>query len=54
MIGDKKIDVQMGKNASVKTILVLTGNGMNEKENTNADYIAKDLADAAKWILNNN
>lgn len=54
MIGDKKIDVQMGKNAGVKTILVLTGNGMKEQENSNADYVAKDLLDAAKWVLSNN
>ncbi|MEK6947274.1 MAG: HAD family hydrolase [Nanoarchaeota archaeon] len=54
MIGDKNIDIQMGKNAGVKTILVLTGNGMKEKENSNADYIAKDLVEAAKWILNKN
>ena len=54
MIGDKKIDVQMGHNVGVKTILVLTGNGMKEKENSNADYIAKDLLDAAKWALSNN
>ena len=54
MVGDKKIDVEMGKNAGVKTILVLTGNGMKEKENSNADYVAKDLVDAAKWVLSNN
>ena len=53
MIGDKKIDVQMGQNAGVKTILVLTGNGMKEKEDSNADYIARDLLDAAKWIKEN-
>ncbi|MBI2541630.1 HAD family hydrolase [Candidatus Woesearchaeota archaeon] len=51
VIGDKKIDVDMGHNSGCKSILVLTGNGMKEKENANADYIAKDLIDAAKWIL---
>ena len=50
MIGDKKIDIQMGHNAGCKSILVLTGNGMKEKENSSADYTAKDLVDAAKWI----
>lgn len=54
MIGDKKIDIEMGKNARIKTILVLTGNGMKEKENSKADYVAKDLMDAAEWINENN
>lgn len=53
MIGDKKIDIEMGHNAGCKSILVLTGNGMNENENSKADYVAKDLLDAAKWILEN-
>ncbi len=51
MIGDKNIDIKMGHNASCKSILVLTGNGIKEKENSKADYVAKDLLDAAKWIL---
>lgn len=51
MVGDKKIDVQMGHNAGVKTILVLTGNGMKEKENAKVDYVASDLVCAAKWVL---
>ena len=53
MIGDKKIDIQMGHNAGCKSILVLTGNGMKEKENSEADYVAKDLLEAAKWIIKN-
>lgn len=53
IIGDKKIDVEMGHNAGCKSILVLTGNGMKEKENANADYAARDLIDAAKWIREN-
>ncbi len=51
MIGDRKIDIEMGHNAGCKSILVLTGNGMKEKENSNADYIADDLLDAAEWII---
>lgn len=50
MIGDRKRDVEMGRNAGCKTILVLTGKGIKEKNNANADYVAKDLLDAAKWI----
>lgn len=53
MIGDKSIDVEMGHNAGCKSILVLTGNGMKEKEHSKADCIAKDLLDAAEWIIKN-
>ncbi len=53
MIGDKKIDIDMGHNAGCKSILVLTGNGMQKKNESNADYVAKDLLDAAKWIRKN-
>lgn len=53
MIGDKKIDIEMGRNAGCKSILVLTGNGMKEKENSKADYVADDLLDAAKWMIRN-
>lgn len=53
MIGDKKIDIEMGHNAGCKSILVLTGNGMKEKEHSKADYVAKDLVNAAKWIMEN-
>jgi D-glycero-D-manno-heptose 1,7-bisphosphate phosphatase len=53
MIGDKKVDVEMGHNAGCKSILVLTGKGIKEKENSKADYIAKDLVDAARWVKGN-
>lgn len=53
IVGDKKIDIELGKNAGCRTILVLTGNGMKEKEGVKADFVAKDLIEAAKWILRN-
>jgi len=53
MIGNMKRDIEMGHNAGCKSIFVLTGKGMNEKENSNADYVAKDLVGAAKWIMKN-
>ncbi len=53
VIGDRKSDFEMGKNAGCKTINVLTGNGINDKDGINPDYFAKDLLDAAKWILRN-
>ena len=53
IIGDRKSDIELGKNAGSKTILVLSGNGINAKDEINPDYVAKDLLDATKWILKN-
>ena len=53
VIGDRKSDIELGKNAGCNTILVLTGNGVNAKNDVAPNYIAKDLLDAAKWILKN-
>lgn len=52
IIGDKWADVKCGKNFGIKAILVLTGKaGGNEKHKTEIEYIAKDLPDAAKYII---
>ncbi len=48
MIGDKKADVDMGRNAGCKTISVMTGKG----EKSEADYAAKNLVDAIDAIIN--
>jgi len=54
VIGDHPSDVEMGHKAGAKTIYVLTGHGQEHKENLKKyDYIAQDLIDAAKWILEN-
>ncbi len=53
VIGDKKSDIEMGRNAGCRTILVLTGHGKKEKDDVTADYVAKDLLDAAEWIRKN-
>ena len=59
MIGDKLSDVEFGKRAGCKSILVLTGYGKGELEynrekyNGDPDYIADDILDAAKWIVKN-
>ena len=50
-IGDRKSDFGMGKNAGCKTIHVLTGYGIKTRKKVKPDYFAKDLLDAAKWIL---
>ena len=53
VIGDRKSDFEMGRNAGCKTIHVLTGHGNNSKNDVKPDYFAKDLVDAAQWILKN-
>ena len=49
-LGDKASDVECGRNAGVKTILVQTGYGADENS-SNADWIARDLAQATEIIL---
>ena len=53
MIGDKSIDVEAGKRAGCRTILVKTGYGHEEIQRSQIEcgYIADDLYDAAKYIL---
>lgn len=50
-IGDKAIDVQCGRNAGVRTILVETGYGTAQKNECVPDAIAADLRAAADFIL---
>lgn len=52
MIGDMTIDIQTGKNAGMKTILLQTGAaGTDGKYEVQADYTAKDLLHAINYIL---
>ncbi|MBU0980350.1 MAG: HAD family hydrolase [Nanoarchaeota archaeon] len=52
LIGDKSIDIQMGMNAGVKTILVKTGYAGKEEGFTEVepDYVVEDLLEAAKIV----
>ena len=56
MVGDKTTDIEMGKNAGLKTVFVLTGKGegqkplLNEKKLT-PDHIGKDITEAVDWII---
>ncbi len=53
VIGDKKSDIELAENIGVKSILVLTGYGRSSfRDGVCASYIAEDLEDAAKFILN--
>lgn len=49
-IGDKESDIECGRNAGVKTILVRTGYGA-KADSVLAEYVAQDLAQAAEIIL---
>lgn len=52
IIGDTTIDIQMGINAGVKTVLLKTGEaGRDGKYNVEPDIISKNLLSAVKTIL---
>ena len=55
MIGDKNLDVELGLNAGIKPILVLTGYGKKHlpKLDRKPEFIAENLLEAVKIILNN-
>lgn len=55
-IGDTDADIQCGKNAGIKTILVKTGKGEEsfsilQKENNFPTFVAENLLNASKFIL---
>lgn len=55
MIGDKKGDLEAGKKAGLKSILVLTGYGKKIEEEIKGEYpIGKDLLDIATILKNKN
>ncbi len=49
-VGDKKADISCGRSAGMRTILVETGYGKNERD-AGADFIAPDVAAAVRLIL---
>ena len=49
-IGDKRSDIESGRNAGVKTVLVLTGYG-KDTDRSMADFVANNLTEAADLIL---
>ena len=54
MVGDKTSDMEMGKRAGMRTILVETGfKGEDGEYSGEPDYWAKDILDAAHFILKN-
>ncbi|HUT86259.1 MAG TPA: HAD family hydrolase [Elusimicrobiales bacterium] len=56
MIGDKNTDLKFGYNLNMKTVLVKTGHGRDElklHKKLKADFMAKNILSAAKWIKKN-
>jgi histidinol-phosphate phosphatase family protein len=52
MVGDMTSDIEAGRRAGLRTILVRSGHaGADGKNIVRPDYIAYDLVDAVEWIL---
>jgi len=55
MIGDKAVDVELGRRLGGRSVLVLTGEGTATAEGLSAearpDYIARDVYDAVQWLI---
>ena len=53
VVGDKGCDMEWGRRAGVRTILVLTGKGRRtlRSSKSRADHVARSLKHAADWIL---
>jgi D-glycero-D-manno-heptose 1,7-bisphosphate phosphatase len=49
VIGDKAADIECGRRAGTRTILVRTGYGASQQ--CESDYVAADLPDAVEWVL---
>ena len=49
IIGDTSVDIETGKNANIKTILVKTGK--NEEKTVESNYVASNLLDAVNFVL---
>ena len=52
LIGDKNSDIEAGRRLGIKTYLVETGYGFEEKGTTQATFIRRDLKEAVLYILN--
>jgi histidinol-phosphate phosphatase family protein len=51
VVGDMASDVEMGRRAGAKVILVLTGYGEQARtQGVQADFVARDLPEAVRWI----
>jgi len=51
VIGDDSVDIELGRNAGLKAILVLTGHGKDSRALVTPDAVVENLEKAADWIL---
>ena len=52
MVGDSTVDIQTGKNAGLRTVLVLTGQaGGDKKYDAVPDMVVRNLEEAAARII---
>ncbi len=57
MVGDKISDIEFGQKLGLKSVMVMTGYGIGEYEHqrqdwkVTPDFMAADLLEAVKWIL---
>jgi D-glycero-D-manno-heptose 1,7-bisphosphate phosphatase len=51
MIGDTLRDIEAGRAAGARSVLVLTGKGTRVEPDHGADHVAADLAAAVDWLL---
>jgi histidinol-phosphate phosphatase family protein len=54
VIGDMPLDIIAGEKMGCKTVLIHHGNTNSARHAIKPDYVASDMLDAARWILNNN
>ena len=50
LVGDKLSDIEAGRNAGVRTILVKTGYGAGFSEKVSADFVAENLLEAVEAL----
>ena len=55
MVGDRMMDVEVGKKVGCKTVIIPSERGQREmmESSIKPDYVAKDLLDTSKWIIKN-
>ena len=51
MIGDRQMDIDAGKSAGCRTLLVTTGPNLEKGVSSYADHTAGSLIEAARWII---
>ena len=55
MVGDRMMDVEVGKKVGCKTVIIPSELGQREMRESSIkpDYVTKDLLDTSKWIIKN-